>query len=335
MSDFPRFSLLQLPTPLHRLDHLSARYGADIWIKRDDLTGFGGGGNKGRKLEYLIADAKQQGTDVIVSCGSLQSNFVRQLGVACSVAGLKCAAATMALPYDSEAGVPNFEGLNPEGGNVLLGEMAGTDLRVFPNDDWLVLYAHQEAIAQEYEARGLKVYRIAIGGSSALGVYGFYRAAEELKAQSPEPFDYLVVGTSSGSTQTGLTYGFHKSATKVIGVSADPEPEIANEFAETGRSFAKLLGIPAIGAEDFNMNFDWVGPGYATWSEAGNAATLELWQTEGILLDPVYSAKAFAYLLFALREKLLSGRIVFWHTGGIPSLFALPAKALRQPALSY
>ncbi|MBI3721719.1 MAG: pyridoxal-phosphate dependent enzyme, partial [Fimbriimonas ginsengisoli] len=108
--------LAQLPTPLHRLDRMSDRLELDLWIKRDDLTGFAGGGNKGRKLEYLMADALDKGAQAVVSCGTTQSNFVRQLGAACAVFGLKCAAATMALPYDTQAGRPHAAALLSSGG---------------------------------------------------------------------------------------------------------------------------------------------------------------------------------------------------------------------------
>lgn len=324
MSEFPHAPLIQLPTPLHKLSRLSQKLGVDLWIKRDDLTGFGEGGNKGRKLEYLLGDALENGYEVVVSCGSSQSNFVRQLGVACKVLGLKCAAATMQLPYDTPAGKPNFEALNLKGGNIALDKLSDLDLRVYPDDDWMVLYDYQEKLAQEYEEKGFKVYRIAVGGSSALGALAFYKAADELKKQAGEPFDWLVTGTSSGSTQIGLTYGFHGSETKVLGISADPEPELAEEFAENGEKFAELIGISPLTARDFNMNFDYVGPGYATWSDDGLAAIREMWQTEGILLDPIYSGKAFAGLLDLIKTGKLSGRIVFWHTGGAPSFYALP-----------
>lgn len=316
-----RFPLLQLPTPLHRLDRISDKFQAEIWIKRDDLTGFGEGGNKGRKLEYLVAAALESGADTVLSCGSSQSNFLRQLAVACSVAGLRCAAASMSLPYDKAAGKPNFPHLKAAGGNVLLGQMAGLDLRVFPDDDWEVLYDHQAKLEDEYRENGHKVYSIPIGGSSGVGAYGFYAAAQEL---ADHQFDWIVHSSSSGSTQTGLAYAFRGTSTQVLGIAADPEPEIAHDFAQTGEQLAHLLEVPPLHASDYKLNFDFVGPGYGTWSQAGNEAIRELWQTEGILLDPIYSGKAFAALLSLLQAGKLSGRILFWHTGGIPSVFAAP-----------
>lgn len=326
-----KVSLIQLPTPLHRLDRLSAELGIDLWIKRDDLSGFGGGGNKGRKLEYLLADAIDKGAEVIVTCGTTQSNFVRQLGAACAVFKIGCAAATMALPYEDAP--PTAPALEPVGGNVFLDELLGVDLRVYPDGDWDALYAHAENLAKEYEAKGKRVYRVPIGGSSRLSAYGLYKAGEEIRQQSPQPFDWIVFGSSSGSTHTGLTYAFHGSNTRILGISSDPEPEILEEFAAMGVGLAEILGVPPLTAADFSMDFDYVGPGYAAPSEAGNEAILRLARTEGIFLDPVYSGKAFAGLLDRAAKGTITGRVLFWHTGGLPSLFAMRSLKVRAAAL--
>jgi 1-aminocyclopropane-1-carboxylate deaminase/D-cysteine desulfhydrase-like pyridoxal-dependent ACC family enzyme len=294
--------------------------GIDLWIKRDDLTGFALGGNKGRKLEYLVADALAQGAEVVVTCGAAQSNFVRQLGAACACAGLACAAAVMALPYEDEP--PAYDAMRPEGGNVLLDRLLGVDLRLYANDTWETLYTFAEELAREYEAQGKRVYRIPIGGSAPLGAYAFLQAAEELKRQGP-PFDTILFASSSGSTHTGLLYGLRDLGTRILGVASDPEPEIAEDFAALGVGLNELVGgSKPLTAADYELDFDFVGPGYGVPSEAGNAAIRYLAQREGILLDPVYSGKAFACLLAHARAGTLTGRVLFWHTGGLPALFA-------------
>lgn len=311
--------LCLLPTPIHRLDGLSEELGLELWIKRDDLTGFALGGNKGRKLEYMIADALAKNAEVVVTCGAVQSNFVRQLAAACSRYGIVCAAAVMDLPFEDAP--PEGPRLNPEIGNPQLDRLLGADLRHFPDGPWELLYEHAEAIAKEYESKRKRVYRVPIGGSSPLGAYAFYEAGCELQAQT-DPFDWIVAASSSGSTQTGLAYAFRGTETKVLGVCSDPEPEIVEDFAELGEGLAKILDRPPLEAADFRLTTEFVGPGYGVPSEAGNAAIARLAQTDGVFLDPIYSGKAFAALVVLAERGDLTGRVLFWHTGGLPTLFA-------------
>ena len=315
----PRFPLCLLPTPLHRLDRLSEKLGIDLWIKRDDLTGFALGGNKGRKLEYLVADALAANAETIVTCGAAQSNFVRQLGAACAVAGLRCVAATMELPYEEEGLRKGVRKLDEKIGNPQLNDLFGVETHPFPDGPWEALYAHAEDLAREEERKGRRVYRIPIGGSSPLGAYAFYRAAREI----PADFDHIVTSTSSGSTQTGLAYAFHGTRTRVLGVCADPEPEIADDFADLGYGLRDLLSLPfSLFPLSFSLLFDFVGPGYGVPSEAGDEAIRTLARAEGILLDPIYSGKAFAALLALAERGEIGGKVLFWHTGGLPTLFA-------------
>ena len=320
MTEPRKVPLIQTPTPLHRLDRLSEGLGIDLWIKRDDLTGFGGGGNKGRKLEYLMADALDQGAEAMVTCGTRQSNFVRQLGAACSVLGIKCAAATMDLPYLEVP--PGSHALGAINGNVLLDELLGVDLRVHLDGDWDHLYALAEDLALEYEKAGKRVYRVPIGGSSKLGAFSFYQAAQEVQRQSTTPFDWIIFASSSGSTHVGLTYAFQGTSTKVLGIACDPEPEIVGEFAEIGEGLADMLGVPALPASEFLMDFDFVGQGYAAASPEANPAIYAMAKREGIFLDPVYTGKSFTGLMNLASSAKISGRVLFWHTGGFPSLFA-------------
>jgi len=316
----PRIKLCCLPTPCHRLERLSAELGIDLWIKRDDLTGFGGGGNKGRKLEYIMAEAVEQKVVRIVSCGSRQSNFVRQLGAACSVLGIKCTAAVMVLPYDQAHGKP--EGSVPAGGgNATLDELFGVELREYPDDDWLVLFDHAKKLADEYKATGETVMEIPVGGSMPIGAYAFAQAAVEVG----EGWDFVVTPTSSGSTHAGLGWAFHGSRTRVIGVSCDPEKDLSDDLKRLTDGIDELTGMPKkMKRSDFELRRDWVGPGYNIASEQGTAAITLMAQREGILLDPVYSGKAFAGLIDMARSKAISERVLFWHTGGLPTLLASP-----------
>jgi len=315
-----RVPLIQAPTPLHRLDRVSEDLGIDLWIKRDDLTGFALGGNKGRKLEYLIASVQDSGADTIVTCGSLQSNFIRQLAAACAVIRVRLVAVVMELPY--EFSPPTESGLTATGGNVALNAFLGCDLRLVPNGSWESLFAQTERVRSTLQAEGHRVFSIPVGGSSPLGAYAFYRAAEEL----PDRFDVIVTASSSGSTQTGLQYAFRCTTTRVVGVACDPEPDLVEEFAELANGLDAITqrGIH-LAPTDFEFDLDFVGPGYGIPSAEGMEAIRYLAQREGIFLDPIYSAKAFAALRHRAQTGELSGRVLFWHTGGLPSLFALPS----------
>ncbi|MBS1717312.1 MAG: D-cysteine desulfhydrase family protein [Armatimonadetes bacterium] len=315
-----KLPLVIIPTPIHRLNNLSSEIGVDLWIKRDDLTGFAMGGNKGRKLEYLIADALKEGATVVVTCGSRQSNFVRQLGAACAMHGLRCVAAVMDLPFDSAAGKPR--GAHPSGGgNEILNHWLGVELHHFPDDDWEVLYQYAETLAFALESKGETVYRIPVGGSSPLGALSFYEAGREMLAQGVK-IATVVTASSSGSTQVGLTYALASEGVKVVGIVSDPEPEIVHDFVKIGEGLAELLGVKPLGPNAFLLDFDSVGPGYGVSSPEGEEAIRLMATREGIFLDPVYSGKAFAGLLRLARKGKLEGPVLFWHTGGMPTLFA-------------
>lgn len=315
-----RFPLICAPTPLHSLPRLSERLGIDLWIKRDDLTGFALGGNKGRKLEFLIAQAISSGADTVVTCGATQSNFIRQLGAACAVAGLRCVAVVMDLPYEDAP--PSGPRLGTKGGNALLGRLLGVETVRLPDSDWDSLYAATEAQALSLESSGHKVYRIPVGGSSPLGAYAFVEAAREIGRQTSD-FDCIIFASSSGSTQVGLSWHFRDRTTRILGIACDPEPEIVHDFADLSRGLAELLeqGDP-MKADEFEMNFDFVGSGYGTPSPEGQAAIKLMARTEGIFLDPIYTGKAFAGLIALARQGELPKRVLFWHTGGVPALFA-------------
>ena len=316
-----RFPLIQAPTPLHRLDRVSQDLGIDLWIKRDDLTGFALGGNKGRKLEYLIAQVQDSGADTVLTCGSRQSNFIRQLAAACAVICVRLVAVVMDLPFEFE--LPHERGLTESGGNVWLDKLLEAELRTIPNGTWEALFDATLATEKELEEAGRTVYSIPVGGSSPLGAYAFVQAAKEIAAQA-SAFDFIVTASSSGSTQTGLQYALHGSQTRLIGIACDPEPELVEEFATLAAGIDSLTGESKnLQPTDFHFDTCFVGPGYGIPSEAGMNALRYLARREGILLDPIYSAKAFAGLMELASEGTVKGRVLFWHTGGTPSLFAM------------
>jgi 1-aminocyclopropane-1-carboxylate deaminase/D-cysteine desulfhydrase-like pyridoxal-dependent ACC family enzyme len=294
----------------------------DLWIKRDDLTGFALGGNKGRKLEFLLADIQDSGADIVVTCGSLQSNFIRQLSAACAVSGVRCAAAVMACPYEFEK--PSAPPMQATGGNELLDRLLGLEMRVLPDGFWDDLIEEAESLACSYEKQGLKVYRMPIGGSSPLGAYAFLEAAKEMQAQNSKPFDAIVFASSSGSTHTGLALAFRGTSTRIVGVACDPEPQIADDFAKLSVGLEERGLGQAMKAEEYDLDARFVGPGYGVPSEGSLRAIETLSRAEGIFLDPVYSGKAFHGLLHMIEAGEVGGRILFWHTGGLPALFAMP-----------
>ncbi|MEX2242842.1 MAG: pyridoxal-phosphate dependent enzyme [Fimbriimonadaceae bacterium] len=317
-----RVPLCALPTPLHRLPRASRDLGVDLWIKRDDLTGFAGGGNKGRKLEFLMADALEKKVEVIVSAGSTQSNYLRQLSCACMMFGIHCAAAAMRLPYDGEAGKPVGRDLS-DGGNRVLDALFGLDMRVFPDGTFAENDVNAQGLVQEFEAKGKKVMKLPTGGSTPLGAYGYYMAGQELEAQRKDPFDFVVTASSSGATHAGLGYFFHGHASTLIGVSCDPEPEMVDDLAEIAMGLDEIVGLGRkMTRNDFDFRLGYYGAGYGVPSDEGDAAMDYLMRTEGILLDPIYTGKAFAGLLDMIRKEEVIGKVLFWHTGGLPTLFA-------------
>jgi len=311
-----------LPTPIHRLPRMSERLGVELWIKRDDLTGFAMGGNKARKLEYILPEILAARAEVVVCCGSTQSNFVRQLGAACAMHGVRCLAAVMDLPHPPGR-KPDAPPPSGDTGNALLDRMLGVELHVVPDGTWDELYEVARRLAQAERDAGRRVYELPVGGSSAVGAYGFVVAGKELLTQSEQPFDYVVVPTSSGSSHVGLAYGLSDQPTRVVGISCDNEPDHKAELVEISHAVAELLGRSTpLGRDQLDLREGYAGPGYGVPSEAGERAAVQLARTEGIFLDPIYTAKAFAGLLDLAARGALSGRVLFWHTGGMPSVFA-------------
>ena len=317
-----RLDLICKPTPLHRLRRASEDLGIDLWIKRDDLTGFAGGGNKGRKLEYLIADVLASGKKSVVTLGATQSNFVRQCAAGCAVYGIEFHAVVMDWPYPDEArrtkpaGWPDTSAAS---GNLLLDRWLGADVRRLPDATFDELDAAARGLADELDA-----YFIPGGGSCGVGAMGFVSAAQELFSQDAS-VGTIVSASGSGGTQTGLTYALAKwfPDKRYIGICTDDEPEMVNDFAAIAGELDDVFGDPMrLSAEDFDLRIDYCGPGYGVPSEKAAEAIKYLARTEGIFLDPVYTGKAFSGVIDLAKKGELRGRVVFWHTGGLPTLFA-------------
>ena len=306
----PRLSLGVFPTPVHRLDGVSRRLGADIWVKRDDLTGLGLGGNKVRKLEFLLAQAKAQGAQVVFTTGGAQSNHAMLTAAAARRLGM-----TPVL-------ILKKRGVTERKGNLLLSHLMGVDVRLMDTDDYADIYAEMDRVGQEM---GRPYYKIPCGGSNALGTVGYVECVRELRDQGQE-FDHIICAEGSGGTMAGLALGakLYMPGARVTGMMVDNDPfDVIT--VRLMREAAALLGADiAVGRDDFDLR-DLCGSGYAIPSVEGNAAVAMMAETEGIFLDPVYTGKAFAGLIAMAQEGAFApgARVLFLHSGGAGGLFAL------------
>ena len=323
LTDFPRIPLAHLPTPLERLPRLSeALGGPSIWVKRDDCTGLGGGGNKTRKLEFLMAAARQQGADTVITPGAVQSNHARQTAAAAARLGMSCHLLLEDIAADADR---DYRG----SGNVLLDRMLDAHLHHFPNGTDLEVAA--ESVSDELRETGNLPYLIPVGGSNALGALGYVVCAFELLEQAKErslTIDHLILATGSAGTQAGLLAGLHikKSDTPVLGIcvsrsSEEQERKVGMLCTDT----LELLDCKrALPREAVRANGDYVGQGYGLPTRDMIEAVALTAGSEGLLLDPVYTGKAMAGLVDLVRRGQFqdSDNVVFLHTGGSPALFA-------------
>ena len=320
--------LALLPTPFEQMPRLSQALGRNgrvpsIWIKRDDCTGFAGGGNKVRKLEYLVADALKQGADVLVTMGALQSNHARQTAAAAARCGLGC----VLLLADS---VKNRSEAYRTNGNILLDRIFGAELRIItPDEDGAAVTA--ETLAK-LTAQGRRPYFIPVGGSNALGSLAYRDALAELAGQAQATgrrIDHIVVPTGSGGTHAGILAGVEEAGLpcRVHGFSVSRSAEQAGAIVSgLVQDIFALEGRPRGTTTDLDIDDSQVGPGYGQPTPAMTEAVELVARTEGILLDPVYTGKAMAGLLSLVRTDVIAPgeTVVFWHTGGAPGLFAYP-----------
>lgn len=319
-----RYPLGFFPTPLQHLERLSARYeGHELYIKRDDHTGLASGGNKTRKLEYLIQAALDEGCDSVITAGAQQSNHCRQTAAACAIAGLEC---HLTLGGDPPA-VYN--------GNLLLSSILGAEI-TFTGENRKG--EEMAAVKAALEARGKKPYLIPYGGSNGIGALGFVRAVQELKAQLMErelSVDYIFFASSSGGMQAGLTMGIelYQLETTLVPISIDKAETNGLPLQQVVFNLVSATA-PGLGIrrefvpEDTVLDTRYDSAGYGVVTDGERRAMRELARSEGILLDPVYTGRAFHGMLDSLESgKLRPGsKLLFWHTGGLPAIFDYAAR---------
>jgi L-cysteate sulfo-lyase len=322
LDSLPRVQLAHLPTPIDPLPNLTAYLGGpELYIKRDDQTGLATGGNKARKLEYLIAQALTAEADTVITAGSTQSNHARQTAAAAARSSLECH-----LVLYAPDGIPPRQ----SSGNLLLSDLLGAIIHWTPERA-----PYAETIAQvegELLDVGRRPYVIPYGGSNAYGLLGYVAAMREFKAQARgmTPFDTHVFASSSGGTQAGMILGAALAGlaptSRILGISVDmPAATLTANVVRLANSAAKLLGLDwQIDPAAVLVDDDYIGAGYAVVGDQEREAIRLLARHEGILLDPVYTGRAFAGLIDLIRRgELTTGqRVLFWHTGGTAALFA-------------
>ena len=324
IAKLPRISLGNYPTPLTEAHHLSAALGGPrIIIKRDDLTGLALGGNKCRKLEFVMADAKLKGIDTVITTGSSQSNFALQM-------------ATAARKLDMEAYLVLFKGVHPETqGNLLLHDILDSKVRIIELDLSELLggtiMVKMNALADELSQQGRHPLVIPAGAHTPIGTTGWVNAADEiwqqLQAQNIDA-RYLVVTNGSSGTQAGLEVGvkYLKLPLKVIGISVfNKAANAINEVVNMANETAKFLNLDlAFTPDEITVYDDYIGEGYGIITDGCIQAIRLVAQTEGIFLDPVYTGKAMAGFIDLIHKGKFTAKdtVVFIHSGGIPALFA-------------
>ena len=323
LSRFPRVALAHLPTPLEHMPNLSAELGGpQIWVKRDDCTGLATGGNKTRKLEFVMAEAIAQGADTIVTVGAVQSNHVRQTAAAACKLGLVCEVLLEHRIQDPSDHYANS-------GNVFLDRMFAANLREYPGGT--DFDAALEDVAEQVRSDGGKPYIVPGGASDKIGALGYVNCAIELLTQANDRglvIDHLITATGSAGTQGGLIVGLKAINSNIpllgIGVRA-PQDEQEQKVFELAEITADHIGAPGVVTRaDVVANCNYIGEGYGIPTESMNEAVMLLARTEGLLFDPVYSGKALAGMIDLVRSGEFSGaeNIVFLHTGGSAALFA-------------
>jgi 1-aminocyclopropane-1-carboxylate deaminase/D-cysteine desulfhydrase-like pyridoxal-dependent ACC family enzyme len=316
LARLPTVDLGQLVSPVHTLDRLREALGGGprLLIKRDDLIGFGLGGNKVRKLAVVAARACAEGADTLVTTGGVQSNHARVTAAVAARLGMKCVLVLNGVPQ----AVPT--------GNARLCTLLGAEVHYVASREQRS--AAMGAVVEHLADQGRRPFMIPLGASTPLGAMGCARAVEELLSQVSPP-DVIVHSTSSGGTQAGFVFGcaLHRLATRVVGVSADePAAGITAHVRGVIGPMADMVGAPRDLVADCPIEVDdgFVGIGYGVPSPASEEATRLLATTEGIVLDPTYTAKAMAGLIDDVRRGAFAPdqTVLFWHTGGLPGFFA-------------
>ena len=312
-----RFPLALAPTPILPLERLSRELGVEIYLKRDDLTGLLESGNKVRKLEFLVGEALAQGADTLITCGTLQSNCCRAVAAVSARLGLR---AVLAVKGERPAAYD---------GNLLLDRLLGADVRYVSDDEFDRAEATLGRLAEEVRAHGGRPYVIPESGSNEVGALGYLECAVELAEQinhGAPRFDAAVIAVYSGGSQAGLLMGKQLAGlpAEIVGVPvARPAESVREHVGDTIRAAIRRFGFAIEVPKTIHLLDGYQGTGRATVGEAELGAIVRTARSEGVILDPVYTGKAFGGLVDTLRRdpRALGHRVCFIHTGGIFSLF--------------
>jgi L-cysteate sulfo-lyase len=325
-----RLPLAHLPTPVERMPRLAAELGLEeLWVKRDDCTGLGLGGNKVRKLEFGLAAALAAGADCVVCGGVVQSNTARQAAAACARIGMECHLGMMRGRLATTE--PSYE----ISGNILLDRLYGAIIHDIPWDE--DRNRNLEKMVGKLRAAGRNPYLVPYGASDGLGAIGYAAAAEEILRDLPD-VAFIVHGSGSGGTQAGLLAGLlaldHPA--RVIGVDVDAQTErVRKDVCRIGREASALLGIESVWKDErVEVVGEWSAGAYGVTDGTTEEAIRLAARCEGLALDPVYAGKAMAGLIgLARRGRFRRGAAILWiHTGGSPGIFAYPATMARLSA---
>ncbi len=322
MKSIPHIQLAHLPTPIENLSRLTARLGGpNLYVKRDDLTGLAFGGNKTRKLEYLLAEAQVNGARTVITAGAVQSNHCRQTAAACARLNFECIL------------VLSGEKPTQATGNLLLDQLFNAQLV------WTSRNERDEVLKETFNAAwaaGKRPYLVPYGGSNSTGASAYALAMKELRNQNFAP-DWIVFASSSGGTQAGLVcgarlFGFNG---RVLGISVDEEKtDLQAKVASLASETADFLGEKAdFSPEEILVSAEYLGGGYGVLGAPEVDAIRMFAQTEGLLLDPVYTARAAAGMIDLIHKGSFNKgeNVLFWHTGGTPALFSEKYAELAEP----
>jgi L-cysteate sulfo-lyase len=315
---FERISLGHFPTPIEPLENLSKNLnGPKIYIKRDDCTGLATGGNKTRKLEFLMPDALKNHADLVITVGAVQSNHTRQTAAACAKLGLKCLIVL-------EQRVENAPESYMKSGNVFLDKIFGAEVIICPKGK--DVREHAEGIMLERKNNGEKPYYIPVGGSNRIGQLGYIECMREIiEYDKDNAFTHIVLASGSGGTHSGIISGktFYKSAINIIGISVkDNRHDQEEKIFKMAQEGCKYIQCDEPKREDILVYDDYVGKGYGVPTEGMTNAVNLMATKEAILLDPVYSGKGFAGLIDLIQKNHFkdSDKVLFIHTGGAAAL---------------
>jgi L-cysteate sulfo-lyase len=320
LEKFERIKLGHFPTPIEHLKNITKYLGGpNIFIKRDDCTGLATGGNKTRKLEFLIADAIKNKAELVVTVGAVQSNHARQTAAACTLMGLKCLIIL-------EQRVKDPPDVYMNSGNVFLDKLFGADVKICPKNENFSQYS--EKIIKDLKSKGTNVYFIPGGGSNSIGALGYVECLREIiKENNKYNFSQIVHATGSAGTQSGLLAGrkYFNCNIPVAGIcirydKATQENKVYTEAKKT----CEKLQCKILDKSEVIVYDEYIGPGYGEPSDAMKEAIKLLAEKEAILLDPVYSGKGFAGLIGLIKNKKFkkNDNVLFIHTGGAVSLSA-------------